>query len=442
MIIPESPTFDQSTLATMLMLDPVCQRYRDFFAVLDWSVVADADAHRRGHRPHPESAYLKAFLLKIHHGFEYCTQLRTSLLDHPLLVLELGFHPVLDPCQPYGFDVARTVPTDRWWREKQRRLDPHLLTAILASTIHMLREEIPGLGEVVAIDVTHIYAWVHQNNPRAYVKDRFCKEHQPTGDPDCRVGVKKSTNQQHPDGSKKEVKEYLWGYGSGVASCTDPVYGDVILAELTQPFNETDVTFFETLYWQTVRHLDFFPTHLTADAAYDAWYVYEHPARHGGIGAVPLNERGHDPTERDPDGVPLCPMGLRMIPSFQFQHTQGYTAQRFRCPLLFPQPLDFTCSHAQFAKGPGCIKDPNWQRGGLQRVLLDRDGPLYHAVYCQRTSCERINSHSKSFDLARPKVRNGRSVAHLTTLTYILINLKALHRAKSINRSLLGQFIK
>jgi len=65
MIIPESQTFDQSTLTKMLLHDPVCQRYRDFFALLDWSMVPEADPHRRGHRPHPESAYLKAFLLKL-----------------------------------------------------------------------------------------------------------------------------------------------------------------------------------------------------------------------------------------------------------------------------------------------------------------------------------------------------------------------------------------
>lgn len=32
-----------------------------------------------------------------------------------------------------------------------------------------------------------------------------------------------------------EVKEYLWGYGSGIASATTPDYGDVVLAEYTQP---------------------------------------------------------------------------------------------------------------------------------------------------------------------------------------------------------------
>jgi hypothetical protein len=70
-------------------------------------------------------------------------------------------------------------------------------------------------------------------------------------------------------------------------------------------------------------------------------------------------------------------------------------------------------------------------------VLLDRDSPLYHAVYSQRTSCERINSQAKALGIERPKVRNGRSVRNLNTLIYLIINVRALQRATSINRGLL-----
>jgi len=71
------------------------------------------------------------------------------------------------------------------------------------------------------------------------------------------------------------------------------------------------------------------------------------------------------------------------------------------------------------------------------RVSLNRDSPLYKAVYTQRTSCERINSQAKELGIERPKVRNGQSVANLNTLIYLIINVRALNRAKSINRGLL-----
>ena len=94
-----------------------------------------------------------------------------------------------------------------------------------------------------------------------------------------------------------------------------------------------------------------FPPYLTADAAFDAWHVHEVAVRHGAIAAVPLNQHGHPVYQRDADGTPLCPLGLRMQPTSQFDHTRGYRAQRFRCPLLFPKKTGESCEHEQFAKG-------------------------------------------------------------------------------------------
>ena len=368
---------------------------------------------------------------------EYITQLRTFLLEHPLLVLELGFLPHHDPTAPYGFHVRQTVPCDRWLRSKLHALDRWDLHQLLQYTVHALQEEIPGLGEIMAVDVKHIYSWVKENNPRVTILGRFFPDRQPSGDPDCKVGVKKSTNLEQADGSKKVQKECLWGYGSGVVAATDPVYGDVVLAEYTQPFNEGDITYFRPLHRQTVATVDQYPKHITADAAYDAWYVYQSCLDPTGIAAIPLNQHGHPTFERDPDGIPLCPKGLRMTPTYQFAHTNGYRAQRYRCPLLFPEKTSRTCDHEQFRKKKGCVKDINIERGGLMRIRLDRDSPFYKAIYNQRTACERINSHAKALGIERPRVRNRRSVENLNTLIYVVINAQALQRARSINTSLL-----
>jgi hypothetical protein len=438
-MVPSSAFFDQSVLQQMLEVDPVVHDYRTFFADLDWSLVERWQAARstRGRPAHPESAYLKAFLIRIRAGLSYTSQLRRFLLKHPLLVLELGFHLITDPSAPYGFDCQRTLPSEVRLRQKLRSFDQDLLQALLASTVAALHEAIPGLGETVAFDVKHIFAWVRENNPNVYVKGSFNVAHIPKGDPDCRLGVKRSSNQVQPDGSKTEKKVSLFGYGTGVAACTDPVYGDVVLAEYTLPFNKADVTYFRPLFQRAVVALDQYPIHIAADAAYDFWYVYETVAHRGGIAAIPLNSHGHEEVPRDPDGTPYCSKGLRMHPTFQFQHTNGYTAQRFRCPLLFPQRTGDRCEHAQFAKGRGCVKDPNWEKGGLMRALLDRTSPLYKVVYNQRTACERINSQAKALGIESPKVRNGRSVAHLNSLTYLIINGRALQKAHSINKGIL-----
>jgi hypothetical protein len=438
-IIPTSLVFDQQTLAQMLEYDPVVQYYREFFALLDWSVVPEPplDPSRPGQRPHPQTAYIKALLIKICEKLDHASDLRTYLLRHPLLVLEIGFRPHLNLTQPYGFEVERTVPSDRWLREKQRRLERRVLQDLLAATVHALQEEVPGLGETVAFDVKHLYAWVKENNPRVYVKDRYCKEQQPKGDPDCRVGVKRSTNQEQADGSTKEQKEYLWGYGTGIATSFVAGYGDVVLAEYTLPFNENDISYFFPLYLQTVAHLGHYPLNITADAAFDAWYVYQTCVYRSGMAAIALNLHGHPESRRDADGVPLCIKGLRMVPTYQFDHTRGYRSQRFRCPLLFPRAIGESCDQEPFAKGKGCVKDLNWELGGQMRVTLKRDGPHYKVIYRQRTSAERINSQAKAQHIERPHVRNRRSVANLNTLTYIVINAKALKRVRKVNADLL-----
>jgi hypothetical protein len=159
MITVSSP-LDQSQLAYLQDIDPLVQRYRALFSLLDWNLVPERDPHRAwpGSPPHPESAYVKALLVKLCEDKIHITQLRRFLLEHPLLVLELGFLPVWDATQPYGFDVARTVPGDRWLRNKQQHLDHGLLQALLQATVHDLQEEIPDLGEVVSFDVKHLYA--------------------------------------------------------------------------------------------------------------------------------------------------------------------------------------------------------------------------------------------------------------------------------------------
>ena len=157
-MVPSSCLFDQSVLQHLLDVDPVVQDYRTFFAELDWSGVEHWQAARssRGRPAYPESAYLKAFLVRIREGISYTSQLRRFLLKHPLLVIEQGFLLVLDASAPYGFDCQHTLPSEVRLRQKLRTLDQTLLQALLAATVADLQAAIPGLGETVAFDVKHI----------------------------------------------------------------------------------------------------------------------------------------------------------------------------------------------------------------------------------------------------------------------------------------------
>jgi hypothetical protein len=435
MMIPTPVKPEVPSVEAMLAWDPVVRRYREVFAHLDWSRVPERDEGLAwpGWPPHPRAAYIKALLVKVCEEKAYITDLRRYLVEHPALVLELGFRPVPAPEQPYGFDVERTVPTARWLRHQQQHLDHGLLRALLGATVRALQAEIPGLGSTVAVDVKHIYAWVRENNPKAYVSHRYDPERRPSGDPDCRLGVKRATNQERPTEPPRVRKEYLWGYGTGLASATDPRYGDVVLAEWTQPFNEQDVTYFHPVHRQATATLGRAPTNVAADAAFDAWHIYQACFETGGTAAIPLNLRGQAPPRRDADGRPLCARGLTMVPRYEFGHEDGYRVQRFGCPLRYPTPTDQTCDDPHFRSGQGCVTGINTEPGGLMRATLDRHADDYKAIYRQRTSAERINSQATALGIERPKVRNARSVHRLNTLTYILINARAIGRVRSLN---------
>ncbi len=124
------------------------QDYRRFFARFDGDLVDQWQALRCGPgRPgHPLHAYLKACVLRIRKGLIYSSHLRRFLLNHPLLVIELGLRLEPDPAQPYDFDLDKTVPCAYWLRQQLHRCDHELLQALLKATFVALKEEIPGLS--------------------------------------------------------------------------------------------------------------------------------------------------------------------------------------------------------------------------------------------------------------------------------------------------------
>ena len=165
-IIPISQRFDQPTLSKIIDADTLVQRYRALFALFDWTALEPAVTPARPGRPaHPPSAYVKALLVRIGEHLGSTPRWRAYLLDHPLLVLELGFRPHLDFTEPYGFAVGKTVPGVRHLNTILRSLDSRLLADLFAQTLHALQAEIPGLGEVVAYDVKHIYASAQREQP-------------------------------------------------------------------------------------------------------------------------------------------------------------------------------------------------------------------------------------------------------------------------------------
>ena len=435
---------------------PVAQKYLQLLGSLDWEHFPERDEHRPwpGDRPEARAPFVAAYLVKLNEQKRYMSHLRAYLVDHPALVWVLGFP--LKPCAvyPWGFDADACLPNSKRMGRVLRDLPNSMAQFLLGGVIQNIRQALPAelaatFGDIVSIDTKHIVAWVKENNPKAYVKERYNSQKQPKGDRDCRLGCKRKRNigaaaESTPDSvptpttdpkpaSHIEAGEYYWGYASGTVVTKVPGWGEFLLAELTQPFNCGDLSYFEPLMKQTEQRLGRKPRFGAADAAFDAFYVYQYFRDAQGFAAVPyVAKGGHPPRQFDPAGLPLCRAGLPMPLKSTFidsSHSVEHEKGRYVCPLLFPAPTGEVCP----------IADPHWPTGGCVSTMptcqgirdhhqLDRHSDSFKAIYHQRTADERINSQALELGIERPKLRHHSAIANMDTLIYVLINLRGLQR--------------
>jgi hypothetical protein len=453
LIHPDAP------LPVWVAADPVVQKYRALLGDLPWSQFPERPTDRAwpGPPPDPRAPFVAAYLIKLHEGKRYMSDLRRYLIEHPALVFWLGFARVPDLHAPHGWNVAATVPTRRHFSTVLRTLPNAALQFLLTATVAQLRATLPVdqqalFGDTIAGDTQALLGWVKENNPKQYIKDgRLDKTRQPAGDPDCKLGVKARANRGSADldvdapapttdgtpAPRLQVGvDILWGYASGIVVTRLPDGTEVVLAERTRPFNESDPSYFHPLMAQVEQRLGRRPRFGTWDAAFDAHYVYTYFHHAGGFAAVPFNpgKRGRG-RQFAPDGAPLCAAGLAMPRLFTYQDRSAlvpHEREKCGCPLLHPAPTGQPCPIADphFVTG-GCTTTLATSVGARLRHQLDRTSAAYQQLYTQRTMVERINSQAAALDILRPKLRRGRAIANRNTLTYVLINLRALQRLRT-----------
>jgi hypothetical protein len=451
---------NQNALPRFVRESPVALRYLHLLAPLAWDQFPERNlAEKRGTPAIPYTPFVAACLVKLDQGLIYMSQLRQFLVEHPALLWTLGFPLVSSAHSPWGFDPEASLPTHRHFTRMLRTIPNETLQYLLGNTVQLLQVElstaVDDFGQAVSMDTKHIIAWVKENNHKTYISKavRYDKTKQPPGDPDCRLGCKRRRNQRaaakEPPPTPTDnpvpahtisVGEYYWGYASGVVATKVPDWGEFVLAELTQPFDKSDVSYFFPLMADVEQRLEFRPRFGAFDAAFDAFYVYAHFHRDGqqdlesAFAAVPFVEKGGHKLRFDETGLPLCQADFPMPLKYTFWSKTGLVPhQRGRhvCPLLFPETTDQTCpiDHKRWPKG-GCITTIPTSIGTRIRYQLDRDSAAYKEVYKQRTATERVNSQAVALGIERPKIRNGQAITNQNTLIYVLINLRALHRVR------------
>jgi hypothetical protein len=337
---------------------------------LHWERFPERDLQRNyGQSTVPYAAFSAACLVGLNEGLAALSSmgvLRRYLIEHPGFIWLLGFPLVPSPTARCGFNAVASVPTARHFTRLLRTLPNAALQFLLGESVAAILAElaalhVSGVGECISLDTKHILAWVKENNPKAYVADRFNKQKQPTGDPDCKLGCKRRHNQRKSTpitaplktprrnpvaASTLAVGEYYWGYGSGVVVVKVPAWGEFILAELTQTFDRSDISYFFPLMAQTAQRLGFSPRWGTFDAAFDAFYVYAYFYREEdpeAFAAVPFSEKGgYKITQRQfsSEGAPLCAAKLPMTLKFTYTDRTvtliEHERAKYVCPLRFP----------------------------------------------------------------------------------------------------------
>lgn len=432
---------------------PTIVRLMDVLGPLDWDHFPDRDLQRNWGQPTlPYSALVIAELIRLNENLGSTRHLRRFLNEHPGFIWLLGFPLVPALNHPLGFNPRASLPTQRHLNRLVRHLPNAALQSLLADSVRLILDALhtrqaPAL-ECVSLDTKHILAWVKENNPKTYVADRYNKKKQPVGDPDCRLGCKRRHNRAAPPPTptrnpvparQAKVGEFHWGYGSGVVVAKVLDFGEFVLAELTQPFDRADTTYFFPLMQLTEARLGYRPRYGTFDAAFDAWYVYAYFCRDNdpdyGFAAVPFSEKGNYKAKQRqfaPNGCPLCKAGLAMPLKFTYTDRTTCIVEHERGKYICP--LDITrqrcpIRHPQWKKG-GCTAMMPISMGARIRYTLDRDSERYKQIYRQRTAVERINSQAFALGIERPHLRNGAAIANRNTLIYLLINLRFLQRLR------------
>lgn len=399
----------------------------------------------------PRIGFVLACLIKVDKKLRYMSDLRQYLLDHPGLVWLLGFRLVASSKYPWNFDADASLPTARHFTRLLRQLPNSTCQVLLDESVRLLQDtlqnEVSDFGQAISLDTKHIIAWVKENNPKAYVSERYNKDQQPAGDSDCKLGCKRRHNVDSPvetnhdtpqsnpvPASQHSVGEFYWGYASGVVATKVPDWGEFVLAEYTQAFDASDVSYFQPLMQAVETRLDTRPRYGAFDAAFDAHYVYEHFHRPEqdwtqAFAAVPYNGRNGKRKTFNDEGHPYCDAHLVMQFSYQFtSRATLYEHQRdhYICPLK-DSGKDCPISHKRWQKG-GCTTRLPSGHGSRVRHQIDHDSELYKSIYKQRTATERINSQAKELGIERPRLRNRQAISNLNTLIYVLINLRAWQR--------------
>ena len=303
-----------------------------------------------------------------------------------------------------------TLPHRTTFNRFIQRLSHHtdLVEAALAGVTNRLKEHLPGLGEIVAVDSTAVRT--HSNPNRKRISD-----------PEARWGVKHSAK------AKEGGKEFFFGYK--VHAVADAVYG-LPLAQVVTTGNRNDSPVLPDVMERAACLYNWWaPKVAIADRGYDSNTNHLWLDDRGVIPIIHIREPGkgkyYDGVYTK-TGAPVC---LGMVP-MEYAGTDPGTGQRL-----------YICQeggcHLKASKKGGVIHCDSevWEDPSSNLRLfgkIRRDSPEWRAYYRRRQAIERVfKSLKESRRLERHCVRGLRQITLHSIMATLVFQATALTRIEA-----------
>ncbi len=262
-----------------------------------------------------------------------------------------------------------TLPHRTTFNRFVQRLSRHpdLVELALAGVTNRLKEQLPGLGNIVAVDSTAMRT--HSNPNRSRVRDQ-----------DAKWGVKHSAK------AKDGKTEFFFGYK--VHAVADAVYG-VPLAQVVTAGNRADSPMLPAIMDQAASLYDWWgPRVATADRGYDSSKNHHWLDDRGVLPVIHIRK----PTRGGQlyggiytkEGVPTC---LGMVP-MEYAGTDAASGQHLFICREGGCPLKDTRKGGTAYCGDEVWEDPAQDLRLFGK--LRRNSPEWKAYYRQRYSIERV----------------------------------------------------
>jgi hypothetical protein len=171
-------------LPTCVTTSSTIMRCFEWLSPLEWGHFPERNLQRNwGQVSIPYAALAAAELIRLNEGHPSMGHLWRCLFEHPGFIWLLGFPMQLAPETELGFDALGSLPTQRHLTQMLRRMPNPAVQFLLADSVRLILAELAALHapavDCVSLDTKHIVAWVKENNPKAYVQDRYNKNKRP-----------------------------------------------------------------------------------------------------------------------------------------------------------------------------------------------------------------------------------------------------------------------